>query len=57
MKEDLQHIAIVYKVKLASNENIKVCDDGLDSFRVFWYNLDDLKLEDLSPIAAVVKEE
>lgn len=56
--EDLQHIAIIYDVTLdkSSFDKIKKDADGLDSLGAEWYNVDSLNIEDLSPLAQVIKE-
>lgn len=57
-KEDLQHIAIIYDVKIKKSdlEKIKKDADGLDSLGANWYNVEQLKMDDLSPLAKVIKE-
>lgn len=57
-KENLQHIAIIYKVKIKNNDlnKIKVTADGCDSLGANWYDINKLNLEDLSPFARIVKE-
>ena len=56
--EDLQHIAIIYDVTLdkSSFDKIKKDADGLDSLGAEWYDVDSLNIEDLSPLAKVIKE-
>ncbi|MBR1414017.1 MAG: NUDIX domain-containing protein [Bacilli bacterium] len=56
--EDLQHIAIIYDVELEKSdlEKIKRDSDGLDSLGAEWYDVDKLKIEDLSPLAKVIKD-
>lgn len=55
-KEDLQHIAIIYDVKIKKSDykKIKKDSDGLDSLGANWYKVEKLKLEDLSPLAKVI---
>lgn len=55
--EDLQHIAIIYDVTLnkSSFDKIKKEADGLDSLRAEWYDVDSLNIEDLSPLAKIIK--
>ncbi len=57
-KEDLQHIAIIYNVKIDKKDyqKIKKEADGLDSLGANWYKTDNLKLNNLSPLAKVIKE-
>ena len=57
-KEDLQHIAIIYDVKIKKSDfkKIKKDADGLDSLGANWYRVEDLKINDLSPLAKVVKK-
>ena len=57
-KEDLQHVAIIYDVTDDSQDykKIKKEADGLDSLGAGWYSVKDLKLEELSPLARVIKE-
>ena len=57
-KEDLQHIAIIYDVKIRKSDykKIKKDADGLDSLGANWYKVENLKIKDLSPLAKVVKE-
>lgn len=53
--EDLHHIGILYVVK--TNENkLKNDADGLDSDGANWYNINELKQEDLSPFAKLALE-
>lgn len=53
--EDLHHIGILYVVK--TNENkLKDDADGLDSDGANWYNIKELKQEDLSPFAKLALE-
>ena len=56
--EDLQHIAIIYDVTLdkSSFDKIKKDADGLDSLGAEWYDVDSLNIDDLSPIAKIIKE-
>ena len=58
IKEDLQHIAIIYKVSLDEEDldKIKQDADGHDSLGAKWYKVDELKIEELSPLAVVIKE-
>lgn len=57
-QEDLQHIAIIYDVKIKKSDfkKIKKDADGLDSLGANWYNPANLKMKDLSPLAKVIKE-
>ena len=57
-KEDLQHIAIIYDVKIKKSDfnKIKKDADGLDSLGANWYKPSNLKMKDLSPLAKVIKE-
>ncbi len=57
-QEDLQHIAIIYDVELNNSdfERIKNEADGLDSLGAGWYNVEKLKIEELSPLAKIIKE-
>ena len=57
-QEELQHIAIIYDVKINKSfyNSIKRDADGLDSLGANWYNKDDLQYEDLSPLAIIIKE-
>ena len=57
-QEDLQHIAIIYKVSIGNDKlnKIKMTADGEDSLGANWYKLDNLKREDLSEIALVLYE-
>lgn len=56
--EDLQHIAIIYDVELekSSFNKIKTTEDGRDSLGANWYKKDELTLEELSPLAKIIKE-
>lgn len=56
--EDLQHIAIIYNVKIKNNNlnKIKKDADGLDSLGSDWYDVDKLSEDDLSPLAMCVKK-
>lgn len=58
-KEDLQHIAIIYDVKINSNDydKIKKEADGHDSLGAKWYNISDLKEEELSPLAKSINDD
>lgn len=51
--EDLQHIGIIYDVEIDDNdfEKIKKDADGQDSLGAKWYNINELKSENLSPLA------
>ncbi len=55
--ENLQHIAIIYNVKVSASEMAKTKNtaDGLDSLGADWYKIEDLKKSDLSPLAQVIK--
>ena len=57
-KEDLQHIAIIYNVKIKKSDynKIKKDSDGIDSLGANWYKPYNLKVSDLSPIAKVIKD-
>ena len=57
-QEDLQHIAIIYDVKIKKSDfkKIKKDADGLDSLGANWYKPSNLKMKDLSPLAKVIKE-
>jgi mutator protein MutT len=48
--EDLHHVGIIYKSK-CDNVNLKNDSDGLDSLGASWYNINNLKEEELSPFA------
>ncbi len=54
--EDLQHIGIIYDVEISENdlEQIKQDADGHDSLGAKWYDIDELKVEDLSPLAKCI---
>ena len=56
--EDLQHIGIVYDVEIQEKDlkKIKQDADGHDSLGAKWYNIDELNIEDLSPIAKCIFE-
>ena len=45
----MHHIGIFYKVTLKDN-NLKSDGDGLDSLGANWYDIDNLKEEDVSPL-------
>ena len=49
--EDLHHIGILYKVT-TQEYKLKEDADGLDSLGAKWYNIKDLKKENLSPFTA-----
>lgn len=55
--EDLQHVGIIYKVKLnkADYDKIKKNADGLDSLGANWYPIEQLDIDKLSPFARVIK--
>ena len=57
-QEKLQHLAVIYKVKLNELEldKIKMDADGHDSLGANWYDIDKLSLEELSPLAKVIKD-
>lgn len=57
-QEDLQHIAIIYKVRLNDEEldKIRTTADGHDSLGSSWYSIASLSMEELSPLASVIKE-
>ena len=57
-KEDLKHIGIIYDVVFGTNDisNIKTGADDHDSLGARWYDINELKEEDLSPLAKVVLE-
>lgn len=46
---NMHHIGIFYKVTLIDN-NLKSDGDGLDSLGANWYDIDNLKEEDVSPL-------
>lgn len=46
--EDLHHIGILYIVK-TNEKNLKEISDGLDSNGAKWFNINNLKKENLSP--------
>lgn len=53
--EDLHHIGVLYVVK--TNETIlKNDEDGLDSAGANWYNISELKKENLSPFTILALE-
>jgi mutator protein MutT len=56
--EHLQHIGIIYEVNISPSEykNIKKDSDGNDSLGANWYNIADLTLEELSPLAKSIFE-
>ena len=55
-KEDLSHYGIIYDVIIDDDdiEKIKKDADGYDSLGASWYNIKDLKKEDLSPFASTI---
>lgn len=57
-QEDLQHIAIIYKVRLNDEEldKIRTTADGHDSLGSSWYSIASLSVDELSPLASVIKE-
>ncbi len=54
--ENLEHIAIIYDVKIdrKSFNQIKIDPDGLDSLGAQWFDIKELKEEDLSPLAKCI---
>jgi len=54
-QEDLTHIAIIYDVVLPREYVIKRDADGLDSLGAEWYDIDELSMADLSPLAQCIK--
>jgi len=54
--EDLQHIGIIYDVKIYSNDlnKIKEDADGRDSLGAIWYDIASLNSDDLSPLAKCI---
>lgn len=54
--EDLQHIGIIYDVEFDKNdlERIKQEADGHDSLGAKWYDVKELTLDDLSPLAKCI---
>lgn len=57
-QEQLQHIAIIYNVKLDENDfgKIKKDADGLDSLGAEWYDISTLSKDELSPLAIILKD-
>ena len=55
-KEDLSHYGIIYDVIIDESdvEKIKKDADGYDSLGAAWYDIKDLKKEDLSPFASII---
>ena len=53
--EDLHHIGVLYLV-MVSDYNLKKEADGLDSNGADWYNISDLKRENLSPFTIMALE-
>lgn len=53
--EDLHHIGILYQVKIKSNK-LKSIPDGRDSNGAAWYNIKDLKKEELTPFTITALE-
>ncbi len=56
--EDLQHIGIIYDVEVDDAEisNIKTDADGHDSLGACWYNINELKEEELTFLAKSIIE-
>lgn len=56
--EDLQHIAIIYDVKLGSEQEdkIKKVADGHDSLGAMLYDVDKLTKDELSPLVLCIME-
>ena len=48
--ENMHHIGIIYEIK-SYEGTIKEEADGLDSLGAYWYPIEDLKKEDISPLA------
>ncbi len=59
LEEDLRHYAIIYRVNITKDqeEKIKQEEDGRDSLGANWYDINSLKIEELSPLALVIKKE
>ena len=57
LKEDLSHYAIIYDCVINDKDldNIKKDADGLDSLGASWYNINDLKESELSPLVMCIK--
>lgn len=53
--EDLHHIGIIYLIK-AIDENIKTEPDGIDSNGANWYQINDIKINELTPFAKYAVE-
>ena len=49
VKENMHHIGIIYLVELI-NDELKIDEDGHDSLGAKWYNVKELKEEDVSPL-------
>lgn len=47
--EDLHHLGFIYKIEIDS-DIVKDYEDGFDSLGSAWYDIDDLKEEDVSPL-------
>ena len=58
LQEDLSHYGIIFDCEIDNNEinNNKKDADGLDSLGSAWYKINDLKKEDLSPLAETILE-
>ena len=53
--EDLHHIGIIYLIK-EIDENIKTEPDGIDSNGANWYQINDIKINELTPFAKYAVE-
>lgn len=47
--EDLHHIGFFYKIEI-DNDLVKSDEDGFDSLGAAWYNINELKEDDVSPL-------
>ena len=58
LQEDLSHYAIIYDVKISDDDisKIKKDADGIDSLGSNWYDIESLDINELSPLAKVIKE-
>ena len=48
-EENLHHIGIIYKIEICS-DNLKTGEDGYDSLGSAWYEIKDLKENQVSPL-------
>lgn len=55
-KEDLSHYGIIFDVEVEDINKIKKDPDGRDSLGAQWYNVENLKIDELSPLAKCIKE-